>query len=131
MCYIKSKKSNLYYTRYTTPKRVTNLLGPSPCHCARATQLLTRRNVVPVASHWLHCGRFDRPEMSNSDLPFYRRTFYRPTEGIVTNDYTDCRRTKNTISHILIPYIYASYANKVKIYAKTTIKKQQNKANVP
>ena len=31
--------SPVYYTSCITPKRVTSLLGPSPRHCARATQL--------------------------------------------------------------------------------------------
>ena len=32
-----------HYTRCTTPKRVTSLRGPSPRHCARATQLLSKK----------------------------------------------------------------------------------------
>ena len=31
------------YTRCSTPKRVTSLRGPSPRHCARATQLLSKK----------------------------------------------------------------------------------------
>ena len=39
------KKSNqtFHYTRWITPKRVTNWRGPSPRHCARATQLLSEK----------------------------------------------------------------------------------------
>ena len=32
-----------HYTRCNTPKRVTSLWGPSPRHCARATQLLSKK----------------------------------------------------------------------------------------
>ena len=32
-----------YYTRYIMSKRVTSLQGQSPCHCARAPQLLLKR----------------------------------------------------------------------------------------
>ena len=32
-----------YYTHCITPKRVTSLRGPSPCHCAHATQLLLKK----------------------------------------------------------------------------------------
>ena len=32
-----------YYTRCNTPKRVTSWRGPSPRHCARATQLLSKK----------------------------------------------------------------------------------------
>ena len=32
-----------HYTRCVTPKRVTSLQGPSPRHCARATQLLSKK----------------------------------------------------------------------------------------
>ena len=31
-----------HYTRYTTPKRAMSSRGPSPHHCARATQLLLK-----------------------------------------------------------------------------------------
>ena len=38
-------KSNqiFHYTRWITPKRVTSWRGPSPHHCARATQLLSKK----------------------------------------------------------------------------------------
>ena len=39
-----SKKSNLLYTSCITPKRVTSLLGPSPQHCAWATQFLSKKS---------------------------------------------------------------------------------------
>ena len=32
-----------HYTRCITPKRVTSWRGPSPRHCARATQLLSKK----------------------------------------------------------------------------------------
>ena len=32
-----------HYTRYITPKRVTSLRGPYPRHCARVTQLLSKK----------------------------------------------------------------------------------------
>ena len=32
-----------HYTRWITPKRVTSWRGPSPRHCARATQLLSKK----------------------------------------------------------------------------------------
>ena len=32
-----------HYTRCNTPRRVTSWRGPSPCHCARATQLLSKK----------------------------------------------------------------------------------------
>ena len=51
-----------HYTRCITPKRVTSLRGPSPSHCARATQLFLR-NVAAEASRWQHCVRSDRPEI--------------------------------------------------------------------
>ena len=31
------------YTRFVTPKRVTSWRGPFPRHCARATQLLSKK----------------------------------------------------------------------------------------
>ena len=37
-CQVKS-----YYTGCITPKRVTSLQCPSPCHCARATRLFTKK----------------------------------------------------------------------------------------
>ena len=38
-------KSNqiFHYTRWITPKRETSWRGPSPRHCARATQLLSKK----------------------------------------------------------------------------------------
>ena len=48
-------------------KRVTSLRGPSP------------RHVAAVASRSQHCVRFDRPEISTSDLSLQRRTCYRST----------------------------------------------------
>ena len=38
-------KSNqiFHYTRWITPKRVTSWRGPSPRHCARATQFLSKK----------------------------------------------------------------------------------------
>ena len=32
-----------HYTRLITPKRVTSWRGPSPRHCAQATQLLSKK----------------------------------------------------------------------------------------
>ena len=46
------------YTCCITPKRVTNLLRPSPRYCARATRLLSKKCRSSVASRWQHCGRF-------------------------------------------------------------------------
>ena len=40
---IKSLSSLFHYTRCNTPKRVTSWRGPSPRHCARATQLLSKK----------------------------------------------------------------------------------------
>ena len=39
------RKSNqiLHYTHCNTPKRITSWRGPSPRHCARATQLLSKK----------------------------------------------------------------------------------------
>ena len=79
-------KSIFHCTCCNTPKRVTGCLGPSPRHCARATQSF-RRNFASMyqyfcrkASRWEHCVRFDRPEIWISDLPLQRRTRYiRPT----------------------------------------------------
>ena len=33
----------IHYTRFITPKRVTSLRGPFTRHCARATQLLSKK----------------------------------------------------------------------------------------
>ena len=41
---ITSNKLNLHYTRCITPKRVTNLRGPSTRHCAWTTQLLSNKS---------------------------------------------------------------------------------------
>ena len=43
-CFRHQIKSNqiFHYTRCNTPKRVTSWWGPSPRHCARATQLLSK-----------------------------------------------------------------------------------------
>ena len=54
-------KSNLHYTRRTTPKCATSLGGPSPRLSAWATQL--RRNVATVASRWRHCVDLTGPGM--------------------------------------------------------------------
>ena len=46
-------KSNFYYTRCNTPKRVTSWRGPSSRHCTRAAQLLLkkcRRGREPLAT---------------------------------------------------------------------------------
>ena len=41
---VKSNQNQIfYYTRCSTPKRVTSWRGPSPRHCARATQLLSKK----------------------------------------------------------------------------------------
>ena len=42
---IRKTKSNqiFHYTRCNTPKRVTSWRGPSPRHCAQATQLLSKK----------------------------------------------------------------------------------------
>ena len=43
-CLLKSNEiKSFIYTRCSTPKRVTSLRGPSPRHCARATQLLSKK----------------------------------------------------------------------------------------
>ena len=56
-------KSNLDYIRFikfvVVPKRGSEWQGPTPRLSAWATQL--QRNVVAVASRWLHCVRLDRP----------------------------------------------------------------------
>ena len=41
-CYWRSNQI-FHYTRCKTPKRVTSWRGPSPRHCARATQLLSKK----------------------------------------------------------------------------------------
>ena len=64
-----------YYTRCTTPKRVTSLWGPSPSHCARDYSSF-RRNIPAVMSRYV---RFDWPEIGTSNLPLQRRTRYRST----------------------------------------------------
>ena len=35
--------NQIFHSRYITPKRVTNLLGPSPRQCARAAVLLAKK----------------------------------------------------------------------------------------
>ena len=39
-----------HHTRFITPKRVANWRGPSPSHCARATQFFFKENTVSVVS---------------------------------------------------------------------------------
>ena len=55
-------KSNqiFYYTRCNTPERVTSWRGPSPPHCARTTQLLSKmcRSGGEPLQHYV---RFDQP----------------------------------------------------------------------
>ena len=55
-------KSNqiFYYTRCNTPERVTSWRGPSPLHCARTTQLLSKmcRSGGEPLQHYV---RFDQP----------------------------------------------------------------------
>ena len=58
---------------------LTSLRGPSPRQCALGQQSSFRRNIAAVASRWLHCVRFDRPEISTSDLPLQSHTCYRST----------------------------------------------------
>ena len=57
-------KSNLHCTPFiklaAVPKRGSEWRGPTPRLRAWATQV--RRNVAAMASRWLHCVRFDRPE---------------------------------------------------------------------
>ena len=74
-------KSNqiFHYTRCILPKRVTRLASPSPFHCARATQLLSKKCSSRVASRWQHYVRFERPEIWTSHLPLQKRTRYRST----------------------------------------------------
>ena len=61
------------------PRHVTSLPGPSPRQCALGQQSSFQRNIAAVASRWLHCVRFDRPEISTSDLPLQSHTCYRST----------------------------------------------------
>ena len=71
-----SLSSNLifHYPRWITPKRVTGWRGPSPRHCARATQLLSKKcRSVGVGN----TVRFDQPENWSSDLSLQRRSRYR------------------------------------------------------
>ena len=42
-----------HYTRCIAPKRVMSLRGPSPCHCAQATQL---RAFEEVSQRWRAVG---------------------------------------------------------------------------
>ena len=52
-CETQNSNQIFHYTRCNTPKRVTSWRGPSPRHCARATQLLSkkwRRGGEPLAT---------------------------------------------------------------------------------
>ena len=84
--YKSNQNQIFYYTRWITPKRVTSWRGPSPRHCARATQLLSKKcrsGGEPLAT----LCRFDRPEIWTSDLPLQRRTRYSSTNyNIFIND---------------------------------------------
>ena len=61
-CYIEVFKTKSFIMLALTPKRVSNLRGPSPPHSARATQLLSKKwcsGGEPLQP----CVRFDRPEI--------------------------------------------------------------------
>ena len=65
------------YTHCITPKYVTSLRGPTPRHCVQATQLLSKK-----CRSGENKVRFDRLEITTSDLPLQRRTLTaRPTSG--------------------------------------------------
>ena len=57
-----SSNQIFHYTGCITPKRVTSLRDPSPRHCARATQLLSKKcrnggNTACWQQHrWQHCN---------------------------------------------------------------------------
>ena len=63
----------LQYTRCNTPKRVTSWRGPSPRHCARATQLLSKKGVQFVSN--LTDPRFEPQTFRSRD----ERVTARPT----------------------------------------------------
>ena len=62
-----------YYSRCIVPKRVTSLQGPSPHHCARATQLLWKKycscgEPYPIWPAWDLNFRLLAPETKASPL---------------------------------------------------------------
>ena len=61
-----------HYTCCNTPKRVTSWRGPFLRHCARATQLVSKK-ILAVASRKRRWVRFDRPKIWTFDLPLQKR----------------------------------------------------------
>ena len=51
ICSVQISNQILQYTRYSTPKRVTRLRGPSSRHCAQAIQLISVENRGNTASN--------------------------------------------------------------------------------
>ena len=79
-CLIVKSNQIFYCTRFNNPKCVTSLRSPTPHHCARALQLLSKKccnGGEPLG--WQHCEWFDEPETWTLDLPLQRRTHYRST----------------------------------------------------
>ena len=80
ICLKRQIKSNqiFHYTRCSMPKRVTSLRGPSPRHCARATQLLSKKccsSGEPLATL---CSIWPAQDL-NLGPPVQRWTRYRST----------------------------------------------------
>ena len=79
LCDLNQINQIFHYTRCITPKRVTNLRGPSLRHCARATQLLSKKCLnggEPLAAVSDLTGLTFEPQISRSR---YKCVTARPT----------------------------------------------------
>ena len=89
-------KSNqiFHYTRWITPKRVTSLRGPSPHHCAQATQLLSKK-----------CRSGGEPLATLSNLTGPR---FKPQTSRSRDERVTARPTGRLIDYIYIAYYSAN-----------------------
>ena len=65
-----------HYIRDINLKRITSLKGSFPRHCARATQLFSKRFCSGGEAFATLCVQFDMPEVWISHLPLQRRARY-------------------------------------------------------
>ena len=63
-----SLPNQIFHSRCNTLKRVTSRRGPSPCHWALATQLLSKK-YRSGGEPLKHCFWFDQPEIWTSEPP--------------------------------------------------------------
>ena len=98
---LKSNQNQIFhYTRCNTPERVTSWRGPSPRHCARATQLLSkkcRNGGEPLATLCPILPARDLnlrpPAPETNALPLDRQTKFQPLRSNSTTKCFWCTKT--------------------------------------